>query len=193
VLDAARPALRTGAVVAQMSTIGPDETTGFSGGLPDGVSYVDSPVAGSIGAVEAGSLTILTGGDPGSARVVLEALGTIVPCGAIGSGAATKLVVNAGMVAALSALRDALAVATAFGVSREAALTALNRGPLAGAVGRATAPPGASSFAMSLAAKDLRLALDHVDSAPVIRAAYETILAESDQHADVATLVSEKP
>ena len=190
VLDDVRPVLRTHSVVVQMSTIGPDETVALSRRVP--VSYVDAPVAGSIGAARAGTLTILAGGEPGPAKAVLEALGTVVACGAVGAGAAMKLVVNTGMVAALAALRDALAVARALNVPREAALAALGKGPLAGAVGRASPSPGAS-FAITLAAKDLRLALDRAGSAPVSQAALEVLHAQPDQAADVSTLVMEKP
>ncbi|WP_034593608.1 NAD(P)-dependent oxidoreductase [Hamadaea tsunoensis] len=189
VLDEIGPALRTDAVILQMSTIGPDETVALSRRVPAG-RYVDAPVAGSIGAVAAGTLTILVGGDPAPAQAVLDTLGTVVRCGDVGAGAATKLVVNTGLVTALAALRDALAVAAALGVPREAALAALGKGPLSGAVGRATPSPGAA-FSVGLAAKDLRLAIDRAGDLPVTLAALGLLDAEADQSVDVSTLVTE--
>src|SRR5262249_18534244 len=59
---------------------------------------LDVPVSGSVALAEAGTLTLLVGGDEATVeRVspVLEALGsTIVHLGAVGAGAAMKLAVN---------------------------------------------------------------------------------------------------
>lgn len=188
VLRAAAPALRAEAVVAQMSTIGPDEVRAVAERLP--VPLLDAPVGGSLAAAEAGKLTIFAGGPRAvveAAEPVLRQLGTVRHCGGIGAAAATKLVVNTAMLTALGALRDTLAVADAVGVDREAALDALAAGPLGGAVGRATA--AGAAFAVSLAAKDLALALRDLDGAPVAAGTLRLLRLARDQRADVATLV----
>lgn len=185
-VSAARPA-----VVVQMSTIGPDEVRRIATRLPGTVPFLDAPVGGSIGAAETGKLTIFAGGPDAVlelAEPVLRHLGTIRRCGPIGAGAALKLVANTAMVTALGALHDALAVADAVGVDRATALDLLAAGPLRGAVQRATAT--GASFAIFLAAKDVRLALREVRTAPVAAAALQLLHAAEDQTADVAALIN---
>ena len=80
----AMAALRPGAVVAQMSTIGPDEVRAIAARLPETVSFLDAPVGGSLGAAESGALTIFAGGPPAVldlAESVLRDLGSIRRCG----------------------------------------------------------------------------------------------------------------
>lgn len=186
-------ALRPGGIVVQMSTIGPDEVRRIAARLPESVSLLDAPVGGSIGAVEAGTLSIFAGGLDAVVDLVepvLRNLGTIHRCGPVGAGAARKLVVNTAMITALGALHDTLAVADAVGVDRALALRTLAAGPLSGAVERATAT--GASFAISLAAKDARLALRQVQAAPVAAAAAQLLHAAADEEADVATLISKE-
>jgi len=92
------------------------------------------------------------------------------------------------MVTALGALHDTLTVADAVSIDRADALDALVAGPLGGAVRRATAKD--VLFAISLAAKDARLALRDVDAAPVAAAALQLLQAAAEQTADVASLIS---
>src|SRR2546430_7157787 len=164
-------AIRPGAVVAQMSTIGPDEVRRIDAPLPAAVSFLDAPVGGSVDAVERGTLTIFAGGPHAMldlAEPLLRDLGTIRRCGPVGTGSAMKLVVNTAMVTALAALHDTLAVADAVGVDRAVALDTLAARPLAGAIQRASAT--GASFAISLAAKDAQLALREVPTALVATA-----------------------
>ncbi|MEU8090199.1 NAD(P)-binding domain-containing protein [Micromonospora chalcea] len=189
--DGAATALRPGTVVVQMSTIGPDEVRAVAGRLPAGVYLLDAPVGGSVNAARAGTLVIFAGGPADAverAAPVLGQLGTVRHCGPIGAGAAVKLVANTGLVTAVAALHDALAVAAALGVDRQAALDVLDRGALGGAVGRATAP--GASFAVTMAAKDARLALRRPVPAPVLEAALDLMRAAPDQDADLSSLVS---
>jgi 3-hydroxyisobutyrate dehydrogenase len=189
----AAEALKPGTCVVQMSTIGPDEVRALADRLPSAVHVVDAPVAGSVGAVEAGTLTIFAGADDAAlaaAEPVLSVLGAVRRCGAIGAGAAVKLVANIGMVSALVALRDALTVATAVGVERKVALDVLSGGPLAIAVQRIGGT--GSAFAISLAAKDARLALRGVDGAEVAYAAAQVLQAAAHQEADVASLITKE-
>jgi 3-hydroxyisobutyrate dehydrogenase len=180
-----------GAVVVQMSTIGPDEVGRIAARLPRAVAFLDAPVGGSVDAAEAGRLRVFVGGTQAAmdlAEPVLRDLGTIRRCGPIGAGAALKLVVNTAMVTALGALHDTLAVAHAVNVDRAIALDALAAGPLSGAVHRATA--AGASFAISLASKDARLALRDVATAPVAAAAMQLLQAAADQKADIASLIN---
>ncbi|MER7456771.1 NAD(P)-binding domain-containing protein [Micromonospora sp. NPDC126480] len=193
VLGAAAGALRPGAHVVEMSTIGPRATRDLARLLPATVPLVDAPVAGSAGAAEAGRLVVLAGGAPAALdRVapVLDRLGTVRRCGGPGSGAALKLVLNTALVTGVTAVADALAVAAAAGVDRRTAIEALATGPLSGAVARATTTGAA--FAVALAAKDARLALAALGDdapAPVLRAAASVLAAAPHPHDDIATLI----
>jgi 3-hydroxyisobutyrate dehydrogenase-like beta-hydroxyacid dehydrogenase len=189
-LDAAGPSLREGAIVVQTSTVGPDEVREIAGRLPAGVRLLDAPVGGSVNAVEAGTLVIFAGGDEETitdAEPVLRPLGTVRRTGPIGTGASVKLVNNTAMVTALAALHDSLSVADSVGVDREVALDVLAGGPLGGAVQRLRAVGG--NFAVSLAAKDLRLALRDVTGASIATATLTRLTEMSDQDADVTTVV----
>ena len=230
VLGEAAPALAADAVVAQMSTIGPDEVRSLADRVP--ARLLDAPVGGSVSAAETGTLTIFAGGPRAvvdAAEPLLSQLGTIRHCGEIGAAAATKLVVNTAMLTALGALHDALAVADAVGVDRKAALDLLAAGPLAGAVARAAASPApggavasagavggavasagaagavggavasagaagavaraGADFAVSLAAKDLTLALRDTADTPVAAGTLRLLRHLEDQRADVGTLI----
>ncbi|MGC4894083.1 NAD(P)-dependent oxidoreductase [Micromonospora sp. DT31] len=188
--DGAAAALRPGAVVVQMSTVGPDEIRAVADRLPAGVSLLDAPVGGSVDAAETGTLRIFAGGSAdavANAAPLLRQLGSIRHCGPIGAGAAVKLVANTGLVTAVAGLHDALAVAAALGVDRQSALEILGGGPLAGAVKRVGA--SGSSFAVALAAKDARLALRLSTSPPMLKAALDLMQAAPDQDADLSSLV----
>jgi 3-hydroxyisobutyrate dehydrogenase len=190
----AATALRPGACVLQLSTIAPAEIRAVADRLPDGVAVLDVPVAGSVGAVESGSLKLLVGGDDAAVDQtgpVLDALGTVRRCGEVGAGAALKLVLNTALVTGVAALADSLAVADAVGVDRAAALDALAGSALAGAVARATGSGGA--FSLALAGKDAELALREIGdaAAPIARAAAGALRGQPDQSADISTLVKD--
>lgn len=192
--DGAAFALRPGGCLLQMSTIAPDEVRAVARRLPTGVSLVDAPVAGSVSAAATGTLTLLVGGhETAIDRVgqVLAALGTVRRCGAVGAGAALKLVLNTALVTSMAALADALAVADAVDVDRATAWDALRSSTLAAAVTRADA--SGASFPVALAGKDTDLALGEVGPAPtpVLRATAQALRAASDQTADISTLITE--
>ncbi|MEV6600723.1 NAD(P)-dependent oxidoreductase [Actinoplanes sp. NPDC051346] len=189
--DSAVTAMSPETVVVQMSTIGPDEIRGIAARLPRTLSLLDAPVGGSVGAAEAGALTIFAAGSPTAlerTEPVLRHLGRIRRCGPLGAGAALKLVVNTALVTALGALHDTLAVADALGIDAANALDALAAGPLSGTIQRATAT--GASFAISLAAKDTRLALREVQTAPIAAAALQLLNAATDPTADIASIIS---
>ena len=184
--------LRPGSCLVQMSTVSPGAVRDLARRLPDGVDIVDAPVAGSVGAASAGTLTVLAGGEASvleRLNPVLTVLGRVRCCGGIGDGAAMKLVLNTALVTAMAALVDTLAVAHALGMDRDTALAALTAGPLGGAVERATAE--GVSFAVALAGKDLGLALTELGDAPapVACAAARVLAAAPDRTADIASLI----
>lgn len=175
------PALEPGAVIADMSTIGPDAVHRIRDRLPEGTGYVDAPVSGSVPQAEAGELVILAGAadaDLARCATAFEALGTVRHVGPPGTGAALKLVVNSVLVANFAVLGEALALAGRLGVDAGLALEALSRtSPQARRLLEDAGPP---RFTLALAAKDLALALDGSGRAgvlPAVRTRTEAALA----------------
>jgi 3-hydroxyisobutyrate dehydrogenase/2-hydroxy-3-oxopropionate reductase len=129
--------------------------------------FLDSPVSGSVSTVEAGTLTIMVGGDPEvleRVRPVLNALASrVVHVGGRGAGAATKLAVN-GLVHGLNvALSEALVLAERAGVARETAYEVFASGaggaPFVQYKRAAYEDPEHApvAFSLDLVAKDLEL------------------------------------
>jgi 3-hydroxyisobutyrate dehydrogenase/2-hydroxy-3-oxopropionate reductase len=157
-----------GAVAVDTSTIDP-ETVQRVGEAVDatGAGFLDCPVSGSVSLVEAGTLTIMAGGDAeliDRARPLLDALAKkVVHTGARGSGASTKLAIN-GLVHSLDvALSEALVLAERAGVDRMTAYDVFASGatgaPFLEYKRAAFAEPDETpvAFTMALMAKDLEL------------------------------------
>ncbi|MGW6008593.1 nuclear transport factor 2 family protein [Streptomyces sp. NPDC055210] len=137
VLDTVQDSLRADTVVVNLGTIAPAEASELARRL--GASYIHAPVLGSVPAVAAGALQLLTAADPDTldrARPVLEALGTVRRVGDASTAAALKLIANSSLAGAVLALRDALQQADALGLSRTQALDVLELGHLGGLVAR---------------------------------------------------------
>ncbi|CAM5247735.1 hypothetical protein STANM309S_05285 [Streptomyces tanashiensis] len=122
-----------------------------------------------------GELMILAGGDTAPVAAVLDRLGTVTPCGGPGAGAALKLVLINAAIGGVALVAEALTLAGALGLPRELALRTLGAGPLAGAVGRATAT--GSYFPVALAAKDVALATSSA-KLPVLEAVHGLLTAD---------------
>ncbi|MBQ0854910.1 nuclear transport factor 2 family protein [Streptomyces sp. BH-SS-21] len=176
VLDTVEGSLRADTMVVNLGTIAPAEASELARRL--GASYVHAPVLGSVPAVAAGALQILTAADPDTldrVRPVLEALGTVRRVDDASTAAALKLIANSSLAGAVLALRDALQQADALGLSRTQALDVLELGHLGGfvarkrpfldsepkaamAVGTAAAPAGGTAdFTIAALAKDMNL------------------------------------
>jgi 3-hydroxyisobutyrate dehydrogenase-like beta-hydroxyacid dehydrogenase len=119
-------AVRPGAVVLEMSTIARETVLGLREPVEAReATLLDAPVSGSVSLAEAGTLTIMVGGDAAAverARPVLQALSSkLLHVGALGAGATMKLAVNAVVHALDVALSEALVLAERAGVRRETA------------------------------------------------------------------------
>ena len=95
--------LRPGAYVCDMSTVNPGTSRRVAEAAKAlGIYALDCPVSGGPGGAEAGTLTIMVGGDAAdldAVRPVLQSVGkTIVHCGGAGAGQVAKLV-NQALVA----------------------------------------------------------------------------------------------
>ncbi|MFI6826453.1 NAD(P)-dependent oxidoreductase [Kribbella sp. NPDC050241] len=168
--DGVAAALAPGQLLIDMSTVGPDAVRSVASRLPDGVAMVDAPVRGSVPQATTGRLAIYVGADPADfqrVEPILTPLGTLHHVGGLGAGAATKVVVNSTLGAAIAAFGEALALGDDFGLDRSVVLDVLTDTPIAGTVEakRANVESGnyPASFKLSLALKDLNLVTEIAD------------------------------
>jgi 3-hydroxyisobutyrate dehydrogenase len=171
-------ALAPGAIWVQMSTIG---VAGFErvaalvdAARPD-ITLLDAPVSGSKEPAEHGELTIFASG-PEAARTrvtpLFEALGQrTIWVGPAGTGTRIKVVNNTWLAFGAEALAAAVALAHHLGLETQTVVDALASGPLvspwqAAKLHRIVEGDFSSEFALALALKDVRLALDAADDDP---------------------------
>ena len=120
-VDAIAPALQTGSIVVDTSTVSADTANTASDRLRSyGAAFLDCPVSGGVEGARKGTLAMMAGGDEKvleQARGTLEAIaGNIVYMGDSGSGQATKAV-NQIMAAGINqAVTEALAFGKAMGL-----------------------------------------------------------------------------
>jgi 3-hydroxyisobutyrate dehydrogenase-like beta-hydroxyacid dehydrogenase len=148
----------------EMSTVGPEAISRLRSTLPAGAHLVDAPVLGSVDQAEQGSLRIFVGGEAssfGRVRTLLSELGSVMHVGALGSGAAAKLVANLGLLGTLGLLGEAAALGRGLGLADPTIFEVLSATPLAAqaerrrpAIERGEYP---ARFALPLARKDADL------------------------------------
>lgn len=165
--DGVLSGIRPGALLLEMSTVGPRAIRDLAQRLPDGVTMLDAPVLGSLSEVEAGSLRIFVGGDDedfARAEPVLRALGEPLHVGPLGSGAAAKLVANSTLLGVLCLLGEAVALGEALGLETDVVFHVLAGTPLAQQAERRRAAIEGGQFerrfALALAEKDGALVTD---------------------------------
>ncbi|MEV1332161.1 NAD(P)-dependent oxidoreductase [Micromonospora costi] len=169
-------AMRDGAIWAQMSTIGVAATEELArlvaGQRPD-VVLVDASVAGSRGPAAQRKLVVLASGpDDVRDRVapVFDAVGQRTAwVGPTGAGSRMKLANNLLLAFVNEGIAESLALGRALGLDRAAVLGAMQGSPLVSSwaaeklerIGRDDYSP---QYTLSLALKDVNLALREVDS-----------------------------
>ncbi len=119
--DGVREGIKPGSVVLDFSTIGPSTCRQVAAALQEqNVSYVDAPVSGGTTGAEAGTLTIMVGGERREyERVlpVLQAVGKkIVYAGPVGAGAVVKLMNQLLVGINLAGAAEAMVLGTKAGV-----------------------------------------------------------------------------
>lgn len=163
--------LRRRTVFIDMSTGDPHTARHLDSSLRTaGVDVIDCPVGRTQTHAEAGTLLLLAGGDPdviSTARPVLDCIGSdFIHCGGPGSGQAMKLVNNMLATVALQGVAEALSLGFGAGLSLETMRTVMGQtmaqtSQLDHALPAKTfagdLEPG---FALSLARKDVRLAVE---------------------------------
>ena len=163
--------LRPGTVCIDMSTISPAQAAAAAVAVTgSGGRFVDAPVSGSVALAEAGTLTVMAGGEASAVdavRPVLEAVSArVYHMGPVGSGATIKLAVNSIVYGLGQAVSEALVLAEAAGIERARAYEVFANSAIAAPFvhyrREAFLKPGQVpvAFRMVLARKDLDLALD---------------------------------
>ena len=160
--------VRPGTILIDMSTVEPATILAIEPAVrARGAGLLDAPVSGSVQLAEAGTLTIMVGGEAADlerARPVLEHLArTIVHVGPLGTGAAMKLAVNTLIFAVNGGVAEALVLAESAGIDRTVAYDVIAASaagsPFVGYKRASFLEPAATpvGFSLDLAAKDLRL------------------------------------
>ncbi|WP_316574320.1 NAD(P)-dependent oxidoreductase [Nocardia canadensis] len=162
--------LRAGTTVIDMSSSEPLSTRHMAAELAThGIAFVDAPVSGGVRGAEAGTLTIMCGGEADTVAAIeplLRRLGTPTRVGPIGAGHALKAINNLLAAVHLLAAAEGLAIGKRFGLDPELMLSVINR-----ASGRSEATETKlprfvlpetydSGFAMRLMIKDMRIATE---------------------------------
>jgi 3-hydroxyisobutyrate dehydrogenase len=169
-------ALPPGAVWVQMSTIGVTGIERVAAMVDDqrpDVTLVDAPVSGSKEPAEKGQLTIFASGpDEVRSRVapLFDALGQrTIWVGAVGAGSRVKVVNNTWLAFAAEGVAASVALARRLGLETETVVDVLGGSPLmspwqSAKLQRIANGDFSAQFALSLALKDVHLALQAADN-----------------------------
>jgi 3-hydroxyisobutyrate dehydrogenase-like beta-hydroxyacid dehydrogenase len=156
-------------VWVDMSTVGPNVSREIAKRVHAlGATMLDAPVSGSVPQVQAGTLTIMVGGDKQAyARVepILRALGTPTHIGENGQGLVLKLAINISLAVQVLAFAEGLLLAERAGIDRELAVDVMTQSPIGSPMLKARGPlildlPDEAWFDVRLMQKDIVLALD---------------------------------
>lgn len=160
--------MHAGALALECSTVSADwARTLHAACAAAGVECLDVPVVGSRPQAEAGALIFLVGGAEATKNAVdpvLAAMGGAAHhCGGPGSGATTKLLINALFGIQVTAIAELLGLAAAQGLDLARIAAIIGETPVAspalkGAMGGMLAGAFAPMFPIDLVAKDFALA-----------------------------------
>ena len=168
-----------------------------------GASLLDAPVSGSVPQVQAGTLTIMVGGNKDAyARVepLLRELGTPTHIGENGQGLVLKLAINISLAVQMLAFAEGLLLAERGGIDPGAAGEVMAGSPIGSPMLKARLPlildlPDEAWFDVGLMQKDIVLALEAARELrvplPSAAAADEMLTlarAHGHEHHDLAAL-----
>jgi 3-hydroxyisobutyrate dehydrogenase len=173
-------ALAPGAIWVQMSTIGVagiERVAAMVAAERSDVILLDAPVSGSKDPAEHGQLTIFASGPNGARPRVarlFDALGQrTIWVGGVGAGSRLKLVNNTLVAFAAEGVATSVALAHRLGLPTETVIDAVGGGPLVSAwqaakLARIAKGEFSAQFALSLALKDVRLALQAAEGGRLV-------------------------
>lgn len=164
--EGALESMKPGSAVILMSTLSPKYCQDLAReAAAEHIMVIDCPVSGMRAGAEAGTLSLMTGGDAATierCRKPLEAMGNIVHCGEIGMGQVVKLGNNATSLATLAILREVRELVQAQGMDLEQFMAILNQ-----STGRSFNSENLGLYAppiwghlINIARKDVALCLD---------------------------------
>lgn len=151
-----------------VSTVSPRISRELAERVRDGgATMLDAPVSGSVPQAQAGTLTIMVGGDEAAyARVepLLGELGTPRRVGENGQGLLLKLAININLAAQILAFSEGVLLAERGGLDRALAMEVMTASAIGSPLLKGRAPllldlPQDAWFDVELAHKDIRLAL----------------------------------
>lgn len=173
VVESARPGL----VCMDMSTIGPVDARAIGAELAEReVGMLDAPVTGSAPRAQAGTLTIMVGGEQSLFERVRGLLGSmgelIVHVGALGQGQMLKVINNSLGAANATAVAEALLLADATGIDLDALVQVVTAGSGGSAQMTMKSSPMrehdyTTLFKTAHLLKDVRLCLQEAETAGV--------------------------
>ena len=158
-------ALSPGSIWVDLTTSRPELVQHLATEAPEGVAVVDSPVTGAVDGARNGTLALFAGGEAETVarvRPLLERLGRVIECGALGTGCVVKLVTNQLWFVGAAALAEGLAVGVRNGVQLGGLWEAIKDSVADSFVARHDAPSIFAghydpSFSLGLCVKDLGL------------------------------------
>ena len=160
--------LDAGKLWVDLSTVSPGASRELAARVRErGAQMLDAPVSGSVPQVQAGTLTIMVGGDEDAyARVepVLRALGSPTRIGENGQGLVLKLAINVSLAVQMVAFSEGLLLADKEGIDPHLAAKVMTDSAIGSPMLKARAPlvldlPDEAWFDVGLMHKDIRLAL----------------------------------
>jgi 3-hydroxyisobutyrate dehydrogenase-like beta-hydroxyacid dehydrogenase len=166
--DGVLAGLAPGRTWVDLSTVSPQVSRELAARVQaQGATMLDAPVSGSVPQVQAGTLTIMVGGDEDAYRrvePVLRELGTPTHVGENGQGLALKLAINISLAVQMLAFAEGLLLAERSGVDRERARDVMAASAIGSPMLRARAPimfdlPDDAWFSLGFMRKDIELAL----------------------------------
>jgi 3-hydroxyisobutyrate dehydrogenase-like beta-hydroxyacid dehydrogenase len=155
-------------VWADMSTVSPRASRDLADRVrARDAAMLDAPVSGSVPQAQAGTLTIMVGGDEdayASVEPILQELGNPTRIGPNGQGLVLKLAVNISLGVQMLAFAEGLVLAERSGVDPEIALGVMTQSAIASPMLQARAAivhdlPDEAWFDLGFMQKDIRLAL----------------------------------
>jgi 3-hydroxyisobutyrate dehydrogenase-like beta-hydroxyacid dehydrogenase len=161
--------LAAGKIWVDMSTVSPRVSRDLAERVRAlGAAMLDAPVSGSVPQVQAGTLTIMVGGDEEAyVRVepLLRELGSPTHIGENGQGLVLKLAINISLAVQMLAFAEGLLLAERAGVDRKLAVEVMTESPIGSPMLKARAAlvlelPDDAWFDIGLMQKDVALALD---------------------------------
>ncbi|MFT3928804.1 MAG: NAD(P)-dependent oxidoreductase [Spongiibacteraceae bacterium] len=182
VCDQIIPHMRPGGLIVVHSTVNPELCRTFAAKAAEkSLTLIDAPVSGGGAGAEAGTLTVMVGGDISAFNAALPVFKTfgklIVHLGDVGAGQHAKLINNSMLAANIAIAHYGNEAANLFGLNRDAFIQLIkaSSGHSFGFdVSARMSSPAAFSHGASLLKKDVRLLCDALGNVPSVNVIRET-------------------